>query len=214
MGSHVCFFYGKSTPPHFTPHIPKLTNPGTLMAPQILYRVIYGRVDPEPWQKELLTFQPAILHGFKRHRVRNHSYPAIIAESGTTASDSVSTAQDVNANANASANANAASVLGTLVSGLTDGDIYRLDLFEGDPYSKVEVSVRTLRRDGNESGQGSLSDVLDGVVGSVDVQGGKEVVAVTYVWIAGEELLEGKEWDLETFKREKMAKWIADESMW
>jgi hypothetical protein len=59
-----------------------------------------------------------------------------------------------------------------------------------------------------------LSDVLDGVVGSVDVQGGKEVVAVTYVWIAGEELLEGKEWDLETFKREKMAKWIADESMW
>ncbi|KAJ5995652.1 hypothetical protein N7481_002629 [Penicillium waksmanii] len=193
MGDHVCFFYG------------------TLMAPQILYRVIYGRPDPEPWQKELLRFQPAILHGFKRHRVRNHSYPAIVA------AKSESMVGDANANANTNAEA---SVLGTLVSGLTDGDIYRLDLFEGDPYRKEEVTVRTLRSDGNENGQDSLKDVLSGVVDSggsgaqCGLEGGKEVVAVTYVWIAGVDKLEGVEWDLETLKREKMAKWIADESMW
>jgi hypothetical protein len=118
---------------------------------------------------------------------------------------------------------NGASVLGTLVTGLTDGDIYRLDLFEGDPYIKEEVTVRTLRSDGDENGQGSLQDVLKGVVdsgggggahGASDLEAGKEVVAVTYVWIAGVDKLDEVEWDLETFKREKMAKWIADESMW
>lgn len=132
---------------------------------------------------------------------------------------------NTNANSNAEAGAGAgASVLGTLVTGLTDGDIYRLDLFEGDPYIKEEVTVRTLRSDGDEDGQGSLQDVLKGVVGSgsggggsqcaSDLEAGKEVVAVTYVWIAGVDKLDEVEWDLETFKREKMAKWIADESMW
>lgn len=183
------------------------------MAPQILYRVIHGRPDPEPWQKGLLKFQPAILHGFKRHRVRNHSYPAIVAV------NSEPVIQDGDANANADAGA---SVLGTLVSGLTDGDIYRLDLFEGDPYIKKEVTVRALRSDGDEDGQGSLQDVLKGVVGTAesgggaqsDLEAGKEVAAVTYVWIAGVDKLDEVEWDLETFKKEKMAKWIADESMW
>lgn len=74
-------------------------------------------------------------------------------------------------------------VRGTLVRGLTDGDLWRLDCFEGGEYRRVGVGVR----------------VLDG---------GEEVRAETYVWVAGEEELESGEWDFETFRREKMRAWV------
>lgn len=165
------------------------------MAPQMLHRVIHGNQDPEPWQKALLSFQPAILHGWRRHRVRGADYPGIIADS---------------------ASSDKTSVLGTLVTGLTDGDIHRLDLFEGDEYVRQEVSVRTLG-DGSSLAttgpDGQLWDMLNAAEGSVCE--GEEVKADTYVWIAGEDRLEDAEWDLETFKRDKLAAWVEkDESEW
>ncbi|KAJ5099661.1 hypothetical protein N7532_006662 [Penicillium argentinense] len=180
MGDHALFFYG------------------TLMAPQILHRVIHGRTDPEPWQKGLLRFRPAILHGYRRHRVRHAEYPGIVP------------AKPSNAPSGGSAPIST-SVLGTLVSGLTDGDIYRLDLFEGEEYSKEQVTVRTLRE--GDNGQGKLQDILSSAGEDSDGKG-EEVVAVTYVFTLGEEHLE-EEWDFETFKRDKLARWIgADERQW
>lgn len=179
------------------------------MAPQMLHRVIHGRQDPEPWQKALVHFQPARLHGYRRHRVREADYPAIIAcSSGSQPSRT--------------------SVLGTLVSGLTDGDMHRLDTYEGEEYVRKEVSVRVLRgsgRGGAGSGSGSgggtgaggtdgLQDVLD-AAGTEGADEGEEVKAETYVWVAGEQELEDREWDFETFKRDKLGWWVgADESQW
>ncbi|KAJ5665214.1 disease resistance protein Aig2 [Penicillium maclennaniae] len=158
MGDHVLFFYG------------------TLMAPQVLHRVIHGRREPELWQKTMLRFQPAVLLGYRRHRVRGADYPGIVPASKATARSSV---------------------LGTLVSGLTDGDVHRLDMYEGDEYTRDPVT-----------------DVLDATEEKSKVEG-DEVQAKTYVWVAGEGRLEDAEWDFETFKKDKMAWWVnADESQW
>ncbi|KAL1854103.1 hypothetical protein Plec18170_004864 [Paecilomyces lecythidis] len=191
MGDHTLFFYG------------------TLMAPQILHRVCHGRPDPEPWQKNMLTIRPAILHGYRRHRVRGADYPGIIP---------------VGDDASLSSGSNNSSVLGTVVSGLTDGDIYRLDLFEGDEYVKRPVKVRVLRSASSvggrreestaKKGDEHLRDMLDKAEAEL-VGEGEEVDATVYVWAAGEDRLESGEWDFESFKRDKMSWWVqADESEW
>ncbi|CAL5871281.1 uncharacterized protein PFLUO_LOCUS5531 [Penicillium psychrofluorescens] len=184
MGDHVLFFYG------------------TLMAPQVLHRVVHGHPDPEPWQKALLSFKPAVLHGYKRHRVRSADYPGIVPASGEPSTQKV---------------------LGTLVSGLTDGDLHRLDLFEGSEYERRAVAVRPLhdsldseltQSPGHQPKDSHLRDVLD-AAGAEIADEEDEVAAVTYVWIAGMDRLEAAEWDFETFKRDKMAWWVnADESEW
>ncbi|OQD88239.1 hypothetical protein PENANT_c004G08346 [Penicillium antarcticum] len=189
MGDNTLFFYG------------------TLMAPQILHRVIHGRADPEPWQKAMLSFQPAILHGYRRHRVRGVSYPGIVPVVDT---DKETGGQS--------------SVLGILVSGLTEGDIYRLDKFEGDEYIHRKVTVRTLRMGkdakagetkvtaSNDGDEDNLKDALDAAAENTSTAEGEEVDATTYEWIAGMDRLEESEWDFETFKKEKMAWWVgADE---
>jgi hypothetical protein len=182
------------------------------MAPQILHRVIHGTPNPEPWQKAMLTFKPAILHGFRRHRVRGADYPGIVQVNKTT-----TTKLDAGSNIDG-----AASVLGTVVSGLTDGDIHRLDIFEGAEYEKEKVIVRVLREsldrgngglDGKDT-DGHLRDVLD-AAGAEFADEGEEVEAVTYVYLAGQGELEDGEWDFEAFKKDKMAWWVgADESEW
>lgn len=175
------------------------------MAPQVLHRVIHGRANPEPWQKNMLTFRPAVLHGYRRHRVRDADYPGIVPIPSPDCSKT--------------------SVVGTLVSGLTDGDIYRLDQFEGDDYRRQKVQVHTLGNQESSSSSagvngreskpdGRLRDMLDTVETSSSDK--EDVVeAVTYVWISGRDDLEETEWDFETFKRDKMAWWVgAHESEW
>ncbi|OOF94328.1 hypothetical protein ASPCADRAFT_131874 [Aspergillus carbonarius ITEM 5010] len=178
MGDHVLFFYG------------------TLMAPQILHRVIHGQAVPEPWQKALLTIKPAILHDYRRHRVQGADYPGIVP---------VSERDDAGAGPGPS-------VLGTVVWGLTDGDVFRLDRFEGSEYEKRTVRVRVFEDEGEgeEGEEGKVRGLLlDAAEGAKE---GKEVEAVTYVWTAGEERLERAEWDFEAFKRDKLAWWVeADE---
>ncbi|KUM66437.1 hypothetical protein ACN42_g635 [Penicillium freii] len=198
MGDHVLFFYG------------------TLMVPQILHKVIHGQANPEPWQKAMLRFQPAILHGYRRHRVQNADYPGIVAVPEPTSETERTSDPKTNA---------AVSVIGTLVSGLTDGDVYRLDRFEGSEYEKKPVVVRTLREtsgDNSHSGErgtaeSQLREMLNAAGAEVTNEGEEEVLAVTYVWTAGKDLLEDTEWDFESFKRDKMAWWIgvgANESEW
>lgn len=187
------------------------------MAPQILHRVIHGHSEPEPWQKALLTIKPAILHGYRRHRVRGADYPGIIPVTAKTNGD---------ANGPTTSSQQNPSVLGTLVSGLTDGDIYRLDMFEGPDYEKRNVKVRVLQSvmgdnddsvpagDPSKKEEQNIQDVLDEARVQIADEG-EEVDAMTYVWIGGDEALEDLEWDFETFKREKMKWWVdADESEW
>ncbi|KAK1144369.1 hypothetical protein N8T08_005522 [Aspergillus melleus] len=215
------------------------------MAPQILHRVIHGNPSPEPWQKALLTFKPAVLHGYRRHRVRGADYPGIIKVPGSSEGSSLDeTSNSTTGTASASGSGSGSglgpqtegaqtipegSVLGTVVSGLTDGDIHRLNIFEGPDYVKEPVTVRilqeTLSMDGSShdglahahddsDGGKHLRDVLD-AAGAEFADEGEEVRADTYVWVGGEGKLEEAEWDFEAFKRDKMAWWVgADESEW
>lgn len=143
---------------------------GTLMAPQVLHRVCHGTANPSAAALAArLKTQPAVLHGYRRHRVLHADYPAILPERGSA-------------------------VRGTLVRGLTDGDIWRLDIFEGDEYERKSVRARVLETVGDEKGDGNVE--------------GAELEAETYVWIAGADQLEDREWDFAEFQVEKMGRWV------
>lgn len=139
------------------------------MSEEVLYRVCYGSSTPTNFQKSLLTTKPAILHSYRRHKVRYGDYPAIIGCPNS-------------------------SVRGSYVRGLTEGDIWRLDIFEGNEYERRKVKIKTLKEVGDDKGKGNVE--------------GEEVEVETYVWIAGKEALEDGEWDFEEFRREKMHRWV------
>jgi hypothetical protein len=139
------------------------------MAPEVLHRVCHGSPTPQPWQKNLLTIRPAVLPSYTRHKVRHCDYPAIIPTPS-------------------------ASVRGTLVTGLNDGDIWRLDIFEGSEYIRKKVKVKVLEKAGNDHGVGNVT--------------GEEVEAETYVWTADRSGLEEGEWDFGVFVKEKMGRWV------
>jgi hypothetical protein len=174
--SHTAFFYG------------------TLMAPPVLHRVIWGsQSPPTPAHASLLQIRPAILHAHRRHKVKGADYPAILPVSASTSPSS--------------------SVRGTLVEGLTDGDIWRLDIFEGSEYQRRKVKVKVLQdnskkgdAENEEEGMGDLSQTEQ------DNIEGEEVEAETYIWTAGSYRLEPKEWDFAEFVRDKMKRWVGREA--
>ena len=148
------------------------------MAPGVLYRVIYGSATPQEWQKNLTSVKPALLPSFRRHRVRNAQYPGIIPHENS-------------------------SVRGSYVTGLTEGDIHRLDIFEGSEYKRDKVKVKIL------DDKISLDQKVDEQTLQEAIVGEEE--AETYIWIEGVQYLEDQEWDFEEFKREKMSAWMGEE---
>lgn len=149
------------------------------MAPGVLYRVIYGSANPEPWQVKLTTVRPALLEAHRRHRVKLMSYPAIVPHAGS-------------------------SVRGSVVTGLTSGDIYRLDVFEGDQYDRKKVTVKVLKNVGLDE------KVEAGEPAEYETE--EEVEAETYIWKDDVRDLEEHEWDFEEFKRDKMKFWMGEGS--
>ena len=147
---------------------------GTLMAPQVLHRVCHGgsQKDNPLYTTHNLKSSPAILHDHRRHRVQYADYPAITPHEG-------------------------ASVRGTYVSGLTDNDIWRLDIFEGDQYVRRKVNVKLLTKVGGEDGKGNVE--------------GEEVEAETYIWGEDVNELEEAEWDFNEFLREKLKYWAGQD---
>ena len=176
MTSHTAFFYG------------------TLMAPPVLHRVIWGtQIPPTPAHASLLHIQPAILHAHRRHKVKSADYPAILPVSTSSAS----------------------SVRGTLVTGLTDGDVWRLDLFEGHEYARRKVRVRVLV--GKDAGMGVAEKGKEQGMGDLTIKEednveGEEVEAETYIWVAGAHRLEPDEWDFNEFVRDKMKRWVGGDA--
>ena len=147
------------------------------MAPEVLYRVCYGTTQPEKWQTQSLTIRPAILHGYERHKVMDADYPGIVpAEPSPDSSYLAST------------------VRGTLVTGLTEGDLWRLDIFEGVEYERQDVDVLPLDVVGDESGRGNVESTTP-------------VRAQTYVFAESRDRLEPGEWDFGDFVRTKMVRW-------
>lgn len=90
--------------------------------------------------------------------------------------------------------------------GLTDEDIWRLDLFEGDEYERRRVRVQIMPA--NEPHHTpSLDQELDAA------EAREEMEAETYIWIAGEHRLEDEEWDFDEFVKEKMWRWAPSEEV-
>ena len=139
------------------------------MSPAILHRVIHGTPRPEAWQRALLTVRPALLPGYRRHRVRDADYPAVVPHAELAADDGVR---------------------GTVVTGLSDMDMMRLDRFEGSDYRRARVRARV---------------VVEGA------GAGDEVEVETFVWSSPREELEDGEWDFREFMREKAFAWIGVE---
>jgi hypothetical protein len=93
------------------------------------------------------------------------------------------------------------------VEGLTDGDLWRLDIFEGSEYERRKVKVRILEENNkSKDGLGNLSQKEE------DNIEGPEVEAETYIWTAGAQNLEESEWDFAEFVREKMKWWVGKEA--
>jgi Gamma-glutamyl cyclotransferase, AIG2-like len=144
---------------------------GTLMAQAVLSRVLFGSSKPDTLStthRPLAKPLSAILTGYQRSRVKFADYPAIFLRAD-------------------------ACVQGFVVTGLTQGDIWRLDVFEGDEYERHTVKVK--------------------ILGEIGAAGeGEEWNVQTYVWVSGKQRLEEQEWDFDTFKREKLWRWSGEES--
>lgn len=104
---------------------------GTLMEPQVFYLVCYNNKDPSEEVKKQHTFQPAILHGYCRRRVRSADYPGMTEEAGH-------------------------SVRGAVVTGLTKHNLDKLDYFEGSSYDRRVVRPKLLTQVGNDKGEGNV----------------------------------------------------------
>jgi hypothetical protein len=143
------------------------------MVRQILFRVLYSNenADKDPMYSEVIsrmTFSPALLRNYLRHRVRHVSYPAVAPAKGKN-------------------------VQGIFVTGLTDGDIWRLDRFEGDQYVRKMLDVEMLGDEGRFAG-------------------GEVKRAEVYVWKSKGKLgLEEKEWSIEEFRRDSLSRWVGEE---
>jgi hypothetical protein len=175
MGDRTLFFYG------------------TLMSPQVLYRVIYGTHNATPLEHpamQHLTFRPALLHAHRRHRVAGADYPAVIPTPKTPTS----------------------CVRGTLVTNLTEGDVYRLDIFEGDAYTRQEIIVEVLEDVALDEAaplpSPSSISKHDDQQQTPGAKTAKTAKAQTYIWTAPATELEAQEWDFEDFKKHKMRAWM------
>ncbi|KAM5516010.1 AIG2-like family protein [Fusarium oxysporum f. sp. phaseoli] len=133
------------------------------MAPEVFFTVCYGNRDPPKAIKDMHTFTPAILDGYCRHRVESADYPAVVPEKGHT-------------------------VLGIYATGLTDGNVDKLDMFEGSEYFKEKVKVKLLNKDGTAPEKGEAKE--------------------TFVYVFNNpDHLEKGEWDFEEFRKSKMKNW-------
>lgn len=97
---------------------------------------------------------------------------------------------------------------------MTDGDIWRLDIFEGHEYARRRVRVRPLVQAQVEEGQAGGKNGGEGGMGDLaqkeedNVESEEEVEAETYIWVAGAHRLEAEEWDFAEFVRDKMKRWV------
>ncbi|TEB34769.1 hypothetical protein FA13DRAFT_1625428 [Coprinellus micaceus] len=99
---------------------------GTLMHPRTLKQILQNN-------GEHLRFCPAVLIGYARHKVKGQTYPGII-----TLSQSESILGMKHHSLQESV------VRGTLVEGLTEADLKRLDDFEDTEYARETLTIHPL----------------------------------------------------------------------
>lgn len=86
------------------------------------------------------------------------------------------------------------------MTGLTDGDVGRLDQFEGEGYlyrrEKVQVELLVAGRAKKEDEEVVIAD------------------CETYIWMQGLDRLEEQEWDFEDFRKKNLNTFLGDSSEW
>lgn len=118
------------------------------MTQEVLSRVITGSLAPAADSK--LVIHAARLDGHKRFSIRDAEYPAVRPREGEA-------------------------VVGTVAYNLSASDIDKLDVFEGDEYTREFHRV-------------------------FDIVSGETVTAGVYIWADSEDRLVDKDWDVEMFK--------------
>ena len=101
------------------------------MVPDVFYSVCYGTKNVPEAIAKLHTFQPAVLHGYCRRRVRYADYPGITEDKDHQ-------------------------VFGSFTTGLTAANMDKLDYFEGCQYERITVTVKLLDKVGNAKGEGNV----------------------------------------------------------
>lgn len=102
------------------------------MAHEVFFTVCYRfNLEKPEILKSLHQFQPAVLQGYCRRRVKYADYPGITPDPDH-------------------------SVRGVYVTGLTDANMYHLDAFEGSDYDRKKVKVRLLKKVGDDQGKGNV----------------------------------------------------------
>ncbi|TFY82834.1 hypothetical protein EWM64_g1177 [Hericium alpestre] len=167
---------------------------GTLMHPKILKRVLQNDGDH-------LTIAPAILPDHTRHHVAHADYPGVVPYT----SSKILFDHDLDEDEK--------SVRGTLIAGLTQYDLYLLDVFEGDEYVRNPVPVHPL---------GPLTPLNAATTPKVESsivptsvpplpppsELSETVQAQTYIWCKPITQLRKELWSYETFVKENASKWI------
>lgn len=129
------------------------------MTEEVLSRVTTGSLSLTTQTK--LKIHAAKLDDHKRFSIKDADYPAVRPRPNE-------------------------SVVGTVAYNLTNEEIAKLDIFEGDEYVRESHEV-------------------------TDLVTGETVKANVYIWVDGEDRLLDKDWDVEFFKKSKMHTWISDE---
>ncbi|KAI0661652.1 hypothetical protein C8Q70DRAFT_966296 [Cubamyces menziesii] len=160
---------------------------GTLLHPTILRRVIGHKGDQ-------LEMCPALLLDHTRHKIRHADYPAVLpyAKSRTLFIDS----------GRGDLPPEERTVRGTLVRGLSNEDIARLDLFEGDEYTREAVAVHPLE---------PLAPLSSTPVPRSDpsaASNGATDADVTYIYAGPLRDLSPELWSYDDFVRENAWKWV------
>ncbi|KAI5812328.1 hypothetical protein BZA77DRAFT_324300 [Pyronema omphalodes] len=169
------------------------------MAPCVLFSKIHGCSEPYFHQIRNLKFHGATLSNFSRHQLPDVVYPGITPNPGKE-------------------------VHGTLVTGLTNRDVLKLDVYESWDYDRVKVKVRVLDKEAKSSGDNSDSSDCEGSqLGNrensegdygKDAQdngtlvGGEMVECWVYLYNRPANILKGSEWDFREFCQVKMPGWF------
>ncbi|KAK7452703.1 hypothetical protein VKT23_012105 [Stygiomarasmius scandens] len=163
---------------------------GTLMHPKILKLVIQN-------DGSHLSIAPAVLLEYTRHKVKHATYPGIIPyEQGRHLFDRELDREEK-------------SVRGTIVTGLTESDMRKLNYFEGPQYICAEVDVHPLgpflelsQNSGSEDASLIPSDP-----GPLPLELSPPMRAQVYVFINSSDLAT-ELWSYEEFVRNHAWQWI------
>lgn len=77
---------------------------------------------------------------------------------------------------------------GVYATGLTEANLLKLDIFEGNEYERIDTKVRLLKKEGEKEVEGEVKE------------------ASVYVFL-NPDALEKREWDFEEFRQNRMKLW-------